>query len=58
MGLIPRSGKTQDYKIGFVASLLSTQHQGGSIDWLAWNQDNVSCVGKHIYPQTVVLHTL
>jgi hypothetical protein len=54
-GLESQSGQTKNYKIGIC--YFSTKHTAlrrKSKDWLAWNQDNVSEWGRHIYPQTVV----
>ena len=55
-GFEPRAGETKDYKIAFVASLLSTQHylRRKSKDWLAPNQDNVSKWNGMSYPRNVV----
>jgi hypothetical protein len=42
-GFEPRSGQTKDYTIGICC--FSAKHavlRRKSIDWLAWNQDNVS----------------
>jgi hypothetical protein len=52
-GFKPWSGQTKDYKIGICC--FSAKHAAlrrKSKDWLAWNQDNVSRVGRHVYPQT------
>ena len=54
-GLETRSGQTKDYKIGICC--FSAKHAAlrrKSKDWLARNQNNVSEVGKHVYPQTAV----
>ena len=51
----PRSGQTKDYKIGICC--FSAKHvalRSKSKDWLTWNQNNVSKVGRHVYPLTVV----
>ena len=54
-GFDPRSGQTKDYEIGICC--FSAKHAAlrrKSKDWLARNQDNVSRVGRHVYPQTFV----
>ena len=54
-GFEPRSGQTEDYKIGICC--FYTKHPGlrrKSKDWLARNHNNVSRVGRHVYPRTVV----
>ena len=54
-GFEPWLGHTKDYKIGMC--FFSAKHaalQRKRKDWLARNQDNVSWVGQHVYPQTVV----
>jgi hypothetical protein len=54
-GFDPRSGQTKDYEIGICC--FSAKHAAlrrKSKDWLARNQDNVSRVGRHVYPRTVV----
>jgi hypothetical protein len=43
------SGQTKDYEIGMCC--FSAKHAAlrrKSKDWLAWNQDNVSRVGRHV----------
>ena len=55
-GFEPRSGQTKHYKIGICC--FSAKHAAlrkKSKDWLARNQDNVSWLGWHVYPGTVVL---
>ena len=50
-----RSGQTKDYKIGICC--FSAHHAAlkrRSKDWLARNQENVSEMGRHVYPRTVV----
>ena len=47
----PRSGQTEDYRIGICCfSAMHTVLRRKSKDWLDQNQDNVSRVGRHIYP--------
>jgi len=50
-----RSGKIKDYKIGICCFF--ARHavlRNKSKYWLARNQDNVSRVGRHVNPWTVV----
>ena len=54
-GFEPWSGQTKDYKIGmccFSAKHTALRRKGKG--WLARNQNNVSRVGQHVYPQTVI----
>jgi hypothetical protein len=54
-GFEPLSGQTKDYEIGICC--FSTKHAAlrrKSKDLLARNQDNISRVGRHVYPWTVV----
>jgi hypothetical protein len=54
-GFEPRSGQTEDCKIGicyFSAKFAALRRK--SKDQLTLNQDNVSELGRHVYPQTVV----
>ena len=54
-GFEPRSCQTKDYKIGFC--YFSAKHAAlrrNNKNWLARNQDNVSRVGRHVFPWTVV----
>jgi len=54
-GFEPRSDQTKNYAIGICC--FSAKHEvlrRKSKDWSAWNQDNVSKWGKHVYPRTVV----
>ena len=54
-GFEPQSGQTKDYKIGICCSSAKhTSLRSKSKDWLAWNQNNVSRVERHVYPWTVV----
>jgi hypothetical protein len=53
-GFEPNQAK--DYKIGICC--FSAKHAAlrrKTKDWLAWNQNNVSRVERHVYPRTVVL---
>jgi hypothetical protein len=53
--MIPRSGETKDYKIDICCfSAKHTALRRKSKDWFARNQNNVSRVKLHVYPQTVV----
>ena len=54
-GFEPRLGQTKDYEIGiccFFAKHAALRRK--SKDWLSRNQNNVSRVERHVYPQTVV----
>jgi len=54
-GFEPRLCQTKDYEIGICC--FSAKHaalRSKSKDWLAWNQNNVSRVGRYVYPWTVV----
>ena len=54
-GFEPRSGQAKDYKIVFC--YFSAKHAAlrrKNKNWLARNQDNVSRVGRHVFPRTVV----
>jgi hypothetical protein len=54
-GFEPRSGQTKDDTIGIWS--FSAKHAAlrrKSKDWLARNQNNVSQVEQHVYPQTAV----
>ena len=54
-GFEQQSGQTKDYKIGICC--FSTKHTAlrrKRKDWFAQNQDNVSIVGRRVYPRTVV----
>ena len=54
-GFEPRAGQTKDYKIGiccFPAKHAALKKKNK--DWLTRNQDNVSRVGRHVSPRTVV----
>ena len=54
-GFESRSGQTKDYKIGIYFFYVKyTALRKKSKDWLALNQDNVSGVGQHVYPWTIV----
>ena len=44
-GFEPRSGQTKNYKIGiccFSAKHAALRRKSKTVDWLAWNQNNVS----------------
>jgi hypothetical protein len=50
----PQLDQTKDYRIGIC--YFSTKHPAlrrKSKDWLAWNQNNMSELGQHVYPRTV-----
>ena len=54
-GFEPQAGQTKDYKIGICC--FPTKHAAlkkKNKDWLTRNQDNVSRVGRHVSPRTVV----
>ena len=57
-GSKPRSGQPKDYIIGiFYFSTKHTTLRRKSKDWMAWNQDNVSCGVQCLsteYPRNVV----
>ena len=53
-GFQSQSGQTKDYKIG--SCCFSAKHAAlmrMNKDWLAWNQDNMSLVERHVYLWTV-----
>ena len=50
-GFDPQSGQTKDYIVGICCF---TALRRKSKDWFTRNQDNVSRVGRHAYPRTVV----
>ena len=54
-GFEPRSGQTNDYKIGvccFSAKHVALRRK--SRDWLTRNQNNVFDGKRHVYPRNVV----
>ena len=54
-GFEPQAGQTKDYKFGICC--FSAKHaplRRKNKNWLARDQDNVSPVERHVYPQTIL----